>query len=561
MIGTSSYSSDALPNLPAVSRNLEALRAILIDPCLGGLPPDHVAVIHNSPDDAEISEEILRRAELAEDTLLVYVAGHGLPGLRTGKLYLALYNTNPDQAPFRTLRYDELRDVVMDRGRIAAANRVVILDCCFSGRAIPTMSAGAITGLTEIEGVYVLTATAPNHVALSPPDAEFTAFTGALLELLRNGVPGGPALLTLTTLYEGVLQKMRARGHPRPEQINKDTVAQLAISRNAAFAATTRAVPVVPIIKIVGAGGGGVNTVARMIESGIAGVEYVAINTDTTSFPLIDADTKVSIGGKLTGGMGARFDPAVGRRAAEEDASEIERALSGADLVFVTCGEGGGTGTGGTPVVAEIARRLGALTVGVVTLPFTFEGRRRQAQAEAGITELRKHCDTVIVVANDGLVSGGSVSLLDAFRAADEVLVRAVRGIVHLLTTPGAIRIGFDAVRGALDDAGPAVIGLGRGRGTDRVMAAAQEAIAGQRTITDQAIDGARVVLLTIAGASDITHEEVSATAAMVSELVHPDADIVFGVAFDDTFGEEVQVVVIAARFDGRFGVRSPVRQ
>ncbi|GLW90569.1 hypothetical protein Aglo03_13850 [Actinokineospora globicatena] len=549
LVGTSEYKSDRLHDLPAVERNLEALRAVLTDPALGGFPEDHVAVVHNPVDDAAVVSEIWRRAELAEDTLLVYLAGHGLAGSRSGELFLALGDTNPDQLPFRTLRYDELRTVVTDRGRFPADNRVVILDCCFAGRAIPAMSGSAVTGLTDIEGVYVLTATAPNHTALALPDAEHTAFTGAVLDLLRTGVPGGPELLTLTTVYERVLQTMRSRGYPRPEQINKDTIGKLALARNAAYVPAAT-VPEVDI-RVVGIGGGGVNALNRLHDEHSAGYRSIAINTDPTSLLMSDADVKVDVRGDLALGVGAGANPELGRLAVTASADDIAAVLRGADLVFITCGEGGGTGTGGAPVVAELARRAGALTVGVVTRPFSFEGRRRAAQAEVGIAELRAVCDTVIVIANDRLLALGDlgVSLMDAFRQADQVLMSAIRSIVHLLTVPGAIRVGFDTVRAALTGAGTAVIGLGRASGPDRIEAAVRDAIAEYQRLTDHGIHGAGVILLSISGDSRISYADVSAAAALVSDTAHPDADLVFGAAFDDSAGDQVEVAIVAARF------------
>ncbi|MEU0560039.1 cell division protein FtsZ [Dactylosporangium sp. NPDC006015] len=558
LIGTGTYASAALPDLPAVANNLDAMRRVLTDPDLGGLPPEHCVVIQDPADDTSVLDQLWNSAVEAEDTLIVYVAGHGLPGPRTGELYLAIGTTDVDRLPFRTLRYDDLRTVVMDRGRFPAANRVVVLDCCFSGRAIPAMSGESIVGLTGIEGVYILTATAANHLALAPPDAEHTAFTGELVSLLRSGVPDGPELLTLGLIYERVLHTMVSRGLPRPEQINRDTAARLALSRNAAFAAVlpaprpapTAAVPASPPdIRVVGIGGGGINAVNRMIEERIDGVRYISVNTDAQTLLMSDSDVKVDIG-EAVRGLGSRGDPETGRLAAEAHEADLKAVLTGADLVFLACGEGGGTGSGGAPVVARVARSLGVLTVGVVTRPFAFEGRKRQAVADEGITELRKHCDTLIVIANDRLLSLGdrSVSMMDVFREADRVLDTAVRGIAGLLTAPGIIRIGFDTVRAALTGGGTALIGVGQAGGDQRVVAAARAAAGGLEHLLDDRVDGARTVLVSVSGDAGVTYDEVATAMEEIAGRAHPDAEIVFGAALDGALGPQVQVVVVAVQ-------------
>ncbi|RPA63461.1 cell division protein FtsZ [Gordonia oryzae] len=305
------------------------------------------------------------------------------------------------------------------------------------------------------------------------------------------------------------------------------------------------------VIKVVGIGGGGVNAVNRMIEQGLKGVEFIAINTDAQALLMSDADVKLDVGRDSTRGLGAGADPEVGRRAAEDARDEIEELLKGADMVFVTAGEGGGTGTGGAPVVAQIARKLGALTVGVVTRPFAFEGKRRGGQAEAGITALRESCDTLIVIPNDRLLQLGDaqVSLMDAFRSADEVLLNGVQGITDLITTPGLINVDFADVKGVMSDAGSALMGIGSARGEDRAKKAAESAI--NSPLLEASMEGARGVLISIAGGSDLGLFEIHNAATQVQEAAHEDANIIFGTVIDDNLGDEVRVTVIAAGFDG----------
>ena len=258
------------------------------------------------------------------------------------------------------------------------------------------------------------------------------------------------------------------------------------------------------VIKVVGIGGGGVNAVNRMIEQGLKGVEFIAINTDAQALLMSDADVKLDVGRDSTRGLGAGADPEVGRKAAEDAKDEIEELLRGADMVFVTAGEGGGTGTGGAPVVATIARKLGALTVGVVTRPFSFEGKRRSNQAEAGIQALRESCDTLIVIPNDRLLQMGdaAVSLMDAFRSADEVLLNGVQGITDLITTPGLINVDFADVKGVMSGAGTALMGIGSARGDGRALKAAEIAI--NSPLLEASMEGAQGVLLSVAGGSDL---------------------------------------------------------
>ena len=304
------------------------------------------------------------------------------------------------------------------------------------------------------------------------------------------------------------------------------------------------------VIKVVGIGGGGVNAVNRMIEVGLKGVEFIAINTDAQALLMSDADVKLDVGRELTRGLGAGADPEVGKKAAEDHAEEIEDVLRGADMVFVTAGEGGGTGTGGAPVVARIARSLGALTIGVVTRPFTFEGRRRSVQAENGIDQLRAEVDTLIVIPNDRLlsISDRSVSVLDAFHSADQVLLSGVQGITDLITTPGLINLDFADVKSVMQAAGSALMGIGSARGDDRAVQAAELAISSP--LLEASIDGARGVLLSISGGSDLGLFEINEAAQLVSEAAHPEANIIFGAVIDDALGDEVRVTVIAAGFD-----------
>ena len=304
------------------------------------------------------------------------------------------------------------------------------------------------------------------------------------------------------------------------------------------------------VIKVVGVGGGGVNAVNRMIERGLRGVEFIAINTDAQALLMSDADVKLDIGRELTRGLGAGADPEVGRRAAEDHAEEIEQALTGADMVFVTAGEGGGTGTGGAPVVARVAKAAGALTVGVVTKPFSFEGKRRQAQAEAGVEQLRDEVDTLIVVPNDRLLELGdpTISMIQAFETADHILLAGVQGITDLITTPGLWNLDFADVKSVMHEAGTALMGIGASRGADRAIKAAELAIASP--LLETSIEGAQGVLISIQGGSNLGLYEINDAAKLVEEAVHPDANIIFGAVIDDSLGDEVRVTVIAAGFD-----------
>ena len=305
------------------------------------------------------------------------------------------------------------------------------------------------------------------------------------------------------------------------------------------------------VIKVVGVGGGGVNALNRMIDAGLRGVEFVAINTDAQALLMSEAHVKLDIGRELTRGLGAGADPEIGRRAAEDHADEIEAALKGADMVFVTAGEGGGTGTGAAPVVARIAKNLEALTVGVVTRPFGFEGKRRSQQADQGIDVLRGEVDTLIVVPNQRLLElvNKSVSVVEAFATADDVLRAGVQGITDLITTPGLINLDFADVKSVMQGAGSALMGIGSSRGADRAIKAAELAVASP--LLEASIEGARGVLLSIQGGSNLGMFEISDAAKLVQDSVHPEANIIFGTVIDDTLGDEVRVTVIAAGFDG----------
>jgi cell division protein FtsZ len=305
------------------------------------------------------------------------------------------------------------------------------------------------------------------------------------------------------------------------------------------------------VIKVVGIGGGGVNAVNRMIDAGLKGVEFIAINTDAQALLMSDADVKLDIGRKLTRGLGAGAAPEIGKQAAIDHTEEIEEVLRGSDMVFVTAGEGGGTGTGGAPIIAKIAKDAGALTVGVVTRPFSFEGKRRSMQADEGIENLRKEVDTLIVIPNDRLlsISDRSISAPEAFKTADQVLLSGVQGITDLITTPGLINLDFADVKSVMDGAGSALMGIGSARGEARATRAAELAISSP--LLEASIDGAHGVLLSIAGGSDLGLFEISEAAELVAKCAHPDANIIFGTVIDDALGDEVRVTVIAAGFDG----------
>jgi len=307
------------------------------------------------------------------------------------------------------------------------------------------------------------------------------------------------------------------------------------------------------VIKVVGVGGGGSNAVNRMVEAGVKGVEFIAVNTDAQALLMSDADYKVHIGVGLTKGLGAGADPDVGLQAAEESRAEIKEALQGADMVFIAAGEGGGTGTGAAPVIAQIAKEeIGALTVGCVTRPFTFEGRKRAGVADEGIKRLRDHVDTLIVIPNERLlqVAEKKTSMLDAFRIADDVLRQGCQGITDLITVPGLINLDFADVRTIMADAGSALMGIGVATGDSRASEAAKAAISSP--LLESSIEGAQGVLLSIAAGSDLTLHEASEAAAVVTAAVHPDANIIYGAVIDDSMADSIRVTVVATGFDGR---------
>lgn len=304
------------------------------------------------------------------------------------------------------------------------------------------------------------------------------------------------------------------------------------------------------VMKVIGVGGGGVNAVNRMIALGLKGVEFIAINTDQQALMASEADVKLDIGREKTRGLGAGADPEVGRQAAEDQADEIEAAIGGADMVFITAGEGGGTGTGAAPVVAKIAKASGALTIGVVTRPFGFEGKRRAAQADAGIFRLREEVDTLIIVPNDRLLNflEPGVTMLEAFAAADQVLLAGVQGITDLITTPGVINLDFKDVKSVMEGAGSALMGTGVARGADRAIKAAEAAI--NSPLLETSIEGAHGVLVSIQGSSNLGLHEVSEAGELVQKIVHEEANIIYGTTIDESLGDDVRITVIAAGLD-----------
>jgi cell division protein FtsZ len=319
------------------------------------------------------------------------------------------------------------------------------------------------------------------------------------------------------------------------------------------------------VIKVVGVGGGGVNAVNRMIEANMRGVEFIAMNTDAQALLMSDADLKLDIGRQLTRGLGAGSDPEIGRQAAEEHRAEVEEALKGADMVFITAGKGGGTGTGAAPIVAEVARSVGALTIGVVTRPFSFEGRRRSVQADSGIERLKEKVDAIIIIPNDRLltISTEKTSMVSAFKMADEVLLQGVQGITDLITIPGQINTDFADVRTVLDNAGTAIMGIGQATGEGRAVNAARAAITSP--LLEASIEGARGILVNISGGPDLGLFEVNEAMEIIHGVAHPDANIIFGTVIDDSMGDDVRVTVIAAGFErwdeGRSGEPRPAER
>ena len=303
-------------------------------------------------------------------------------------------------------------------------------------------------------------------------------------------------------------------------------------------------------IKVVGVGGGGCNAVDRMIEEGLQGVEFIAINTDAQALMLSKAPIRVRIGDKLTRGLGSGGDPEVGQKAGEESADEMYDVLRGSDMVFITGGMGGGTGTGSCPLVAQIAREVGALTIGVVTRPFTFEGSRRIQVAEGGITNLKEHADTLIVIPNDRLLQivDKRANLHDAFKMADDVLRQGVQGISELITVPGLINLDFADVRTIMSEGGAALMAVGNAKGDERAREAAEEAISSE--LLDITIDGARGILFNVTGGPDLTLFEVNQAAAIIKETAHPDVNLIFGAVIEPSMGDELRITVIATGFE-----------
>ncbi|MFM8367265.1 MAG: cell division protein FtsZ [Chloroflexota bacterium] len=307
-------------------------------------------------------------------------------------------------------------------------------------------------------------------------------------------------------------------------------------------------------IKVIGVGGAGQNAVNRMMEEGIQGVEFIAANSDAQALTLSRAPIRVRLGDKITRGLGAGGDPEIGRKAAEESSDELYNVLKGADMVFVTAGMGGGTGTGAAPVVSQIAKECGALTIGVVTRPFTFEGGKRSQSAEAGVTKMKEHAHTLISIPNDRLLqlADKKSSLQDAFRMADEVLHQGIQGISELITIPGLINLDFADVRSIMSEGGAALMAVGRGSGDDRAKVAAEQAISSQ--LLDITIDGARGVLFNVTGGPNMTLFEVNQAAAIIRETAHPDVNMIFGAVIDPNMGDEIRCTVIATGFE-RSGV------
>jgi cell division protein FtsZ len=310
------------------------------------------------------------------------------------------------------------------------------------------------------------------------------------------------------------------------------------------------------VLKVVGVGGGGTNAVNRMVDAGLSGVEFIAVNTDAQALMMTDADMKIQIGSEVTRGLGAGADPEIGLAAAQESRDELKEALKGADMVFITAGEGGGTGTGGAPIVAELGQEIGALTVGVVTRPFAFEGRKRADQAERGIDQLRDRVDTLIVIENDRLlqVVERQTSVMEAFRMADDILRQGVQGITDLITEPGLVNLDFADVRTIMRDAGSALMGIGSASGENRAAEAARTAVSSP--LLEASIEGATGILLNVTGGSDIGLFEVNEAAEVVTGAADQNANVIFGAVIDDSLGDQVQVTVIATGFGGQTGRR-----
>jgi len=317
----------------------------------------------------------------------------------------------------------------------------------------------------------------------------------------------------------------------------------------------------VAVIRVIGVGGGGCNAVNRMIQEGVSGVDFVAVNTDNQALLLSDAPLRVRIGEKLTRGLGAGGHPEQGEKAAEESVDEIYEILKGSDMVFITAGMGGGTGTGAAPVVAKVAREHGALTIGVVTRPFLFEGSKRANSAEQGIEKLKEHVDTLIVIPNDRLLelTDKRVSLADSFNMADDVLRQGIQGISELITVPGLINLDFADVKTIMSEGGAALMAVGRGEGEDRARLAAEQAISSR--LLDVTIDGAQGILFNVTGGPSMSLYEVNQAAAIIRETAHPDANLIFGAVIDENLGDEMRITVIATGFERNLGRRQVLQQ
>ena len=541
------------PALPSVEANLADVRAALTDADLWGLPAENCVTILDPTDPGPVLEAVHAAAWAAQDAMLVYYAGHG--STTDTDLLLTMASTTSDNVLFRALRYSTVRDIIQQR---RAANAVVLLDSCFSGMAHPMADTASFVDRQLAEtSAYTLTSSARDAVSLAPPGERHTAFTGELLKVWTTGVPGAPRLLSLGTVSRAVTQALVDRRYPAPRHSQTGQGDQLALVRNVRRQAQTpverSAQPAGGytardlVIKVVGVGGGGNNTVNRIVDVGLSDVELIVVNTDDQALLMSDAHVKVPIGREIARGLGAGANPELGRKAAEADEEVLADVLSGSELVFVTCGEGGGTGTGAAPVVASVARRQGALTIGVVTRPFTFEGQRRAAQAQSGIAQMRQACDTLVVIPNDRVLAHADsvrVSILDAFRATDQVCLDAIAAITDLIVSPGQISIGYGAVRQMLAGAGTAVIGIGRAHGANRGVSAAQQAIT--RPLIEHSVEGARGVIVSVAGSTSLGYDEMEAAVTTVTAGVAPDAHVIFGTTLDNSLGDTVKVTVIA---------------
>ncbi len=383
----------------------------------------------------------------------------------------------------------------------------------------------------------------------------------------RDGTPGNRSEGSEQELRQQQLDREEARAGvetPTPKQRIKDAFSSAVPHKilDRSDRTASRPDPTVvteesvsnPTIRVVGVGGAGVNAINRMIEAGVEGVEFIAINTDLQSLQESAADVTVHVGEQITKGLGAGSDPVIGREAIEEDRDKVKSLLKGSDMVFITAGSGGGTGTGAAPVVAQIARAVGALTVGIITKPFTFEGSKRKSQGELGVNDLRKQVDTLIVIPNNRLLSvlDQGTSMIHAFRFADDVLRQGVQGISDLVTLPGLINLDFADVRTVMTDAGDALLGIGMGEGEQRSMDAAVQAVSSP--LLETSVEGARSILLSITGGKDLSLWEVNDAAKAVAEAAHPDANIIFGAMIDEKIGDQVWVTVVATSFGQKPG-------